>query len=67
MAFGLGAGPCMLCANCGRWCRHPELARPAMEACGIDVYKTAHANGFPIEVVRDYNCKANYYGLVLVD
>lgn len=67
MAFGFGAGPCTLCAECGRWCRHPELARPAMEACGIDVYKTAHANGFPIEVVKNYNCKANYYGLVLVD
>jgi predicted metal-binding protein len=67
MAFALGAGPCVLCAKCGRSCRRPELARPAMEACGIDVYKTARSNGFPIEVVRTYNCKANYYGLVLVD
>ena len=67
MAFGLGAGPCEICDKCSRSCRHPELARPAMEACGIDVYKTARANGFPIEVVRTYRCKANYYGLVLVD
>jgi predicted metal-binding protein len=67
MAFGLGAGPCESCSKCSRQCRHPELARPAMEACGIDVYKTARANGFPIEVVKTYGCKGNYYGLVLVD
>lgn len=67
MAFGLGAGPCESCSKCSRSCRHPELARPAMEACGIDVYRTARSNGFPIEVVRTYGCKGNYYGLVLVD
>lgn len=67
MAFGLGAGPCELCDKCGRSCRHPEQARPAMEACGIDVFKTARSNGFPIKVVRTYGSKGNYYGLVLVD
>ena len=67
MAFGFGAGPCERCAKCGRSCNHPDLARPAMEACGIDVYKTARTNGFPIEVVKSPQCKANYYGLVLLD
>ncbi|HID55545.1 TPA: hypothetical protein EYP37_03380, partial [Candidatus Poribacteria bacterium] len=37
-------------------CRHPRQARPSMEACGIDVYRTAKTAGFPIEVVRDYTC-----------
>jgi len=66
-ALGLGSGPCHLCDKCGESCRHPDKARPAMEACGIDVYKTAHSNGFPIEVVRDHSCHANFYGLVLVE
>jgi hypothetical protein len=38
-----------------------------MEACGIDVYTTVRANGFPIEVVKTQTCKANYYGLVLIE
>jgi hypothetical protein len=38
-----------------------------MEACGIDVFATARANGFPIEVVRDYSCEQNRYGVVLIE
>lgn len=69
-ALALGAGPCQLCKNCvleNGACLHPDQARPAMEACGIDVYSTAHNAGFPIEVVRDADDPQNYYGLVLVD
>ncbi len=66
-AFGMGAGPCELCAKCGKFCRYTEKARPSMEACGIDVYSTVRANGFPIEVVREPGCKENYYGVVLIE
>ena len=67
-ALGFGAGPCRLCQECNlEQCIQPENARPSMEACGIDVYATAHANGFPIEVVKDYTCEENYYGLILID
>ncbi len=67
-AFGLGNGPCMLCGSCNfKRCNHAEQARPAMEACGIDVYATVRANGYPIEVVKDYSDDANYYGLVLIE
>ena len=69
-AFGLGAGPCYFCKQCpveeGR-CRHAEQARPAMEACGIDVFATVKKAGFPIEVVRTQRQCPNYYGLILVD
>jgi len=69
-AFGIGAGPCELCRTCPPQkggCRHPDEARPAMEACGIDVYQTARNNGLPIEVVTGASCKQNYYGLLLLE
>jgi len=68
-AFGMGAGPCRLCRRCAfnEGCRHPDDARPAMEACGIDVFATVRRHGLPIEVVRDESDPQHYYGLVLVD
>jgi predicted metal-binding protein len=67
-ALGFGSGPCRLCRECNfEGCLHPDDARPSMEACGIDVYATARANGFPIEVVRDETSDQNYYGLVLIE
>jgi predicted metal-binding protein len=67
-AFGMGSGPCSTCASCPeKGCRHPDRARPSMEACGIDVFATARANSFPIEVLRSTECAGNYYGLVLID
>ncbi|OHB65359.1 MAG: hypothetical protein A2Y77_07020 [Planctomycetes bacterium RBG_13_62_9] len=69
-ALGLGAGPCYLCKTCVLRegpCRHAEQARPAMEACGIDVFTTVRKAGFPIEVVRTTRQCPDYYGLILVD
>jgi len=68
-AFGLGAGPCFLCDKCAldEGCRHPRKARPAMEACGIDVYATARNNGFTIDVVRTCDDPQHYFGLVLIE
>jgi predicted metal-binding protein len=69
-AFGLGAGPCYFCRACPvdeGSCRHPEKARPAMEACGIDVFTTVRKARFTIEVVRTTRQCPNYYGLILVD
>ena len=67
-ALGFGAGPCNLCKKCDmETCKKPEIARPSMEACGIDVFATARANGFPINVVRDDSDDQNYYGLVLIE
>ena len=69
-AFGLGAGPCYSCKECNlkeKQCRHAERARPAMEACGIDVFSTVRKVGFPIEVIQTTRQCPNYYGLILVD
>jgi predicted metal-binding protein len=68
-AFGLGAGPCRLCNSCAfdQGCRHPDEARPAMEACGIDVFATVRKHGFTIKVVKDRRDPRHYFGLLLIE
>lgn len=68
-AFAFASGPCGLCEQCDvtGLCKYPQQARPAMEACGIDVFATARNNGFTIEVVRSYEERQNYYGLIMFE
>ncbi len=68
-AWSMGSGPCRLCKECdvSSPCRHGFEARPSMEACGIDVFKTARDNGFPIEVLRSRDEERNVFGLILVE
>lgn len=68
-AWSMGAGPCRLCKECDTkaLCKHAEKARPSMEACGIDVFKTARDNGFPIYVIRSQEEERNFYGVILVE
>ncbi len=68
-ALGLGAGGCDLCDTCAfdEGCRHPNQARPSMEACGIDVFATVREHGFTIDVARTRREPQHYFGLVLVD
>jgi predicted metal-binding protein len=69
-AFAMGSGPCHLCEECDveeGECEYPSKARPAMEACGIDVFATVRGHGFPIEVVKDESCEQNYFGLLLLE
>ena len=68
-ALGMGAGPCRLCAECNLkgGCRHGEEARPSMEACGIDVFSTARRNGFTIDTLNSAKCRADYFGIVLIE
>ena len=68
-AFAMGAGPCELCHECNLEgpCNHPSQARPAMEACGIDVFQTAREAGFPIQVVSCPEDTPNFYSLLLVE
>jgi len=68
-ALGMGAGPCRLCRECNLKgeCRHREEARPSMESCGIDVFSTARNNGFSIDTLDSARCKADYFGIVLIE
>ncbi len=78
MAMGFAAGECSLCLpkqTCavleGSECRHPLRARPAMEACGFDVFnivKRVRWKIVPIgheSEVKQIAC-ASLIGLVLV-
>ena len=53
-AFMLPMGSCPHCEECvghpGE-CRLPGSARPTAEGLAVDVYSTAHAVGYPIEVL----------------
>lgn len=66
-ALGFPAGPCGRCKKCNlKHCVYPRLARPSMEASGMDVYATARENGFHIEVLKNRRQKPTYLGILLV-
>ena len=66
--FGMAAGPCGFCRTCETEepCKHPYDARPAMEACGIDVYATARNNGFELNVVTKEDSPCSLLSLILI-
>jgi predicted metal-binding protein len=68
-AFAMGSGPCRKCAECDPTgsCKNPMSARPSMESCGIDVFKTVREHSFPIQVVRERKDHKDLYGIVLVE
>lgn len=68
-AWSMGSGPCRLCPTCDPTtpCKHAKIARPSMEACGIDVFKTARDNGFSIEVRKTREEDRDLFGLILVE
>lgn len=68
-AWSLGSGPCRRCEKCNMTdgCLNINRARPSMEACGIDVFKTATEKGWSFPVLKDIKEQRNSFGLVLVD
>ncbi|HNQ46990.1 MAG TPA: DUF2284 domain-containing protein [Syntrophorhabdus sp.] len=68
-AWALGSGPCDRCKTCNidGTCRNADKARPSMEGCGIDVFKTAREQGLPINVVQNHGAERDLYGLILVE
>jgi predicted metal-binding protein len=67
-AYGMSVGPCCFCRFCDttKRCKHPYLARPSIEASGIDVYQTARNNGFKLEVVKTKSSFCSYISLLLI-
>ncbi len=68
-AWAMGHGPCNRCKECNilGTCRHPEVSRPSMEACGIDVFKTAQEAGMAIKVLTSRDEEREFYALVLME
>ena len=71
-AFGMGAGPCMICHSKGEECnldecKYPNQARPSGEACGVDIHKTIENNGYDILGIDKKNDSYFCYGIVLLE
>lgn len=68
-AWAMGSGPCRRCKKCDTTgtCLHADRARPSLEACGIDVFATAHGHDLPIQVVRTHKDERDLFGVVLVE
>jgi predicted metal-binding protein len=68
-AFGMACGPCNLCRTCDvtQPCKHEDVARPSMEACGLDVYATLANVGYKLQVVRSTDQTCHFCGLVLIE
>lgn len=62
----LGVGGCGICERCtkrdGEPCRHPELAVPSLETCGIFVSETAKNVG--LKYINGQNT-VTYFGMIL--
>ena len=78
LAMGFAAGECSLCLPqkpcsvlAGDPCRHPLRARPAMEACGFDVFTVAKNVGWDLVPIGHSSTRekvpcASLIGLILV-
>ena len=82
-ALGFYAMPCALCETCvaeeklekgeetnlldSTMCRHKDIMRPSMEACGVDVFRTLENAGYSPKVLKSYSEKVVLFGMVLLE
>jgi predicted metal-binding protein len=66
--FAFGMVLCVKCDECSfpDPCRFPHLARPSMDAYGIDIGKTVEPLGFKVEFDKDGKLIPAWYGMVLL-
>ncbi len=68
-AFPFAMAICVKCEKCA-WpepCRYPHLARPTMDAYGIDIGKTVAPAGFKVEFDPEGKLLPACFSLVLLD
>jgi predicted metal-binding protein len=60
---------CVQCEKCAypEPCQFPHLARPAMDAYGVDVVKTLEPLGFKVAFDREGKLLPAWYSMVLLD
>jgi len=82
-AFGMSSSPCHLCKICvakekldkgepvelndAMLCRHKDVMRPSLEACGIDVFQTLRNAGYSPAVLKDFSEGVDIFGMVLLE
>jgi predicted metal-binding protein len=68
-ALALGMGRCWQCDACQLEpgpCLHPEVARPSMEACGIDVLTTVKNAGFAVSQWAEGDQAVDLVGMIFL-
>ena len=60
---------CVQCEECAypEPCHYPHLARPAMDAFGMDIGKTVEPLGFQVEFDQEGKLLPAWYSMVLLD
>lgn len=69
-SFAYWAGPCSLCKQgCPEdgTCRNTRMARPSMEAAGIDVFETVKRAGISLRPLKNKDDYAKYFALLLLE
>lgn len=67
--FSFAMALCVQCEECAYPdpCLFPHLARPAMDAYGVDIGKTLKPLGFKVEFDKQGKLLPAWYGMVLLD
>ena len=69
--FAFSLSDCCICDVCthadGKECRMPKKARPALHAIGVDVFKTVHKLGLPLNVAKTFEDEVNWYSAVFIE
>ena len=68
-SFAFAMALCVQCDECTYPdpCKYPHLARPSMDAYGVDIGKTVEQLGFKVEFDPDGNMLPAWYSMVLID
>ena len=67
--FAFAMALCVLCEECAfpDPCIYPHLARPSMDAYGIDIGKTLEPLGFKVEFDKEGKLLPAWYSAILLD
>jgi predicted metal-binding protein len=68
-SYAFAMALCVQCETCAypEPCEHPHLARPSMDAYGVDIGQTVEAVGFKVEFDADGKFIPAWYSMVLID
>lgn len=69
--FAFSLSDCAVCSECnglkGGACVNPKKARPAFHSVGIDVFKTVHRFGLPLDTLKNKDEQQNWYSAVFIE